>query len=159
MKKFTLFLLALPLMAFFATSCDDDDNSLPQVDINFSYANAVVSSNEVYVVQPDTFVVESINVTASRPDHVATCVGPVNYWLDGYALGSTFVAPFGISIPTDNLTLGRHTLTVNMGIAEEGSALATAVSAITFNVVADSTDIPVPAAGTTTSQAVAYSYN
>lgn len=159
MKKFILFLLALPVMAFVATSCNDDDDNLPQVDINFSYQNAVVSANEVYVVQPDTFVVESINVTASRPNHVATCVGPVNYWLDGNAIGSTFVAPFGVRIPTEVLSLGRHTLTVNMGIAEEGSALATAVSKITFNVVADEADIPVPATGTTTSQNLAYYYN
>lgn len=158
MKKLALSLLVLPMMAFIA-SCSDDDNELPQVDINFSYENAVVSSNEVYVVQPDTFVIESINVTATRPNHVATCVGPVNYWLDGHALGSTFVAPFGISIPTESLSLGRHTLTVNMGIAEEGSSLGTAVSAITFNVVADASDIPVPAAGMQTSQTVAYHYN
>lgn len=158
MKKLALFLLALPMMAFVA-SCSDDDDNLPQVDINFTYQNAVVASGEVYVVQPDTFAIESINVTASRPNHVATCVGPVNYWLDGYALGSTFVAPFGIRIPTDALSLGRHTLTINMGIAEEGSALATAVSSVSFNVVADEADIPVPAAGTQTNQAVAYTFN
>lgn len=146
MKKLFSLLLALPLLTL-VWSCGDDDDNLPQVDISFNFANATVSNGTVYVVKPDTLVLDGVLVKATRPGHVATCVGPVNYWLDGYPQGSTFLDPFGLDIYTENLDLGIHTLTANMGIAEEGCSLATAVASIKIAVVADSTSIPVPAGG------------
>lgn len=158
MKKLLFFMLALPLMAIAVSSCSDDDKDLPQVKIGFTYSNGVVSDGQVYVVQPDTLSVDSISVTAVRAGHVAACVGPVNYWLDGYPQGSSFIAPFGISILSGDLELGTHTLTVNMGIAEEGYALATAVTSIKINVVADSADIPSSAVGLSNEMPVDYSF-
>lgn len=157
MKKLLLFLLALPLLAIAVSSCDSDKD-LPQVKIGFTYTNAVVSDGRVYVVQPDTLYIDSISVVPLSPGHVAACVGPVNYWLDGYPLGASFMPPFGIGIPTGSLMVGTHTLTVNMEIAEEGYALATAVSAIRFNVVADSTDIPSSATGLSNEMPVDFSF-
>ncbi len=142
MKKLLALLCALPLLIGMA-ACDDDDN-LPQVDISFNFSNATVSNGTVYVVSPDTLIVEGITVRPTRPNHVATCVGPVNYWLDGVPVYTTFLAPYGVKIPTEDLTPGSYTLTANMGIAEEGATLATAVTQVKIVVVADQTEIPQP---------------
>lgn len=142
MKKLFILLCSLPLLMSMA-ACDDDDN-LPQVDISFEFSNATVSNGTVYVAQPDTLIVEGITVTPTRPNHVATCVGPVNYWLNGAPIYTTFIAPYGVKIPTDDLTPGTYTLTANMGIAEEGATLATAVTQVKIAVVADASEIPQP---------------
>lgn len=141
MNKIFTALLALPLLML-ASACSDDD-SLPQVDVSFSFSNATVNDDMVYVLQPETLVVESVNVKAVRPGHTAVCVGPVNYWVDGIPVGASFESPFGIELPSDRLSVGVHTLTANMGIAEEGCALATIVASVKFTVVADAADIPV----------------
>ena len=156
MKKLIYLLLALPMMALALTSCDDSDDDNPQVKIDFSYSGAVISESQVYVVQPDTLCIDSIGVSAVRPGHKAMCVGPVNYWIDGVPVGSNFLPPFGICIKSADLSVGSHTLTAQIGIAEEGYALSTAVTSIRINVVADEADIPVPAGGTRTSMPVEF---
>ncbi|MBD5297796.1 MAG: hypothetical protein HDR89_04055 [Bacteroides sp.] len=157
MKKLFYLLIALPLMAAAITACSDSDDDYPQVTIGFSYTGGVVSENQVYVVQPDTLYVDSIAVTAVREGHKATCVGPVNYWLDGRPVGTSFYMPFGIAIPSDALKVGSHTLTAQIGIAEEGYPLSMAVTNVRINVVSDQSEIPVPAEGTRTSMPVEFS--
>ncbi|MCM1292151.1 MAG: hypothetical protein NC111_00315 [Bacteroides sp.] len=157
MKKLYLLLLALPLM-FAAVSCHDDDDDMPQVKISLNYENGAVNGSNVYVVKPDTLVIESVNVTAVRPGHVATCVGPVNYWLSGYPIGTSFIAPFGARIATNDLEVGQYSLTLTMGIAEEGYSLATAMASVMVNVVADANDIPVPATGLSDEMPIDFKY-
>lgn len=147
--------LVLPVLAFVASSCDDDDDT-PQVEISFTYRNGVVAENSVYAVQPDTLVIESINVKAVREGHKAIATPPVNFWLDGVPVGTSFVAPYSIAFPTEKLALGRHALDVSMGIAEEGYALSTAVARVYINVVADEADIPSTGGGATNVQPVTY---
>lgn len=147
MKKLFYSLLALPLMALAFTACDSDDDN-PNVEISYSFKNAVVVDDQVYAVQTDTFFIESINVKAVRPGKKATVAGAVNYWLDGIPVGTAFFAPYKLAILTEELPVGTHTLTANMGIAEEGCQLATAVVSMRFNVVADAADIPTPSGGT-----------
>ncbi len=157
MKKLISLLLALPLMAIAFTSCDNSEDDYPQVSIDFAYTGGVVSESQVYVVQPDTLCIDSIGVSAVRQGHKAMCVGPVNYWIDGVPVGSNFIAPFGICIKSEELSIGSHTLTAQLGIAEEGYPLSTVVTQVRINVVADKADIPVPAGGTRTSMPVDYS--
>lgn len=88
MKKLMFLALVLPVLAFVASSCDDDDDT-PQVEISFTYRNGVVAENSVYAVQPDTLVIESINVKAVREGHKAIATPPVNFWLDGVPGGTT----------------------------------------------------------------------
>jgi len=157
MKKLVLlFLMALPVVVGLSSCGDDDD--MPQVNISFTYENGAVVDGQVYVVRPDTLIIASVNVTAIRPNHVAACVGPVNYWLDGRPIGSTFIAPFGIGIPSEAIELGQHTLSVNMGVAEEGYSLATAMTSIKINVVDDSADIPVHSVEPTNEMTVPYTF-
>lgn len=157
MKKLFYSLLALPLLALAFTACDNDDDN-PNVEISYSFKNAVVVDEQVYTVQPDTFFIESINVKAVRPGKKATIAGAVNYWLDGIPVGTAFFAPYSLAIPTKDLPVGPHTVTANMGIAEEGCQLATAVAAMRFNIVADESDIPTSSGGTTTELTVTHTY-
>ncbi len=152
MKKFLSILLALPLLVSF-TSCHDDDN-LPQVKINVTYASPVVD-HAVYVVKPDTFKVESVNVVALRPGHVATN-GPVSYWFNGVSLGTNFAPPFGIKIPTENLSVGSYFMTMEMTVLEEGCEMATLTSSVKVCVVEDESEIPESAGGETRSMPVEY---
>lgn len=152
MKKFLSILLALPLLTAF-TSCHDDDN-LPQVDINVTYASPVVD-HAVYVVKPDTLKVERVNVVATRPGHVATN-GPVSYWFNGVPLGTSFAPPFSIKIPTDNLTTGSYSLTMEMTVLEEGCEMATLTSSVKVCVVDNESEIPEPAGGETRDMPVEY---
>lgn len=156
MKKLLALFLMLPMLAFLP-ACDDDDD-MPQVNISFSYSGGVVADGLVYVVKPDTLVVESINVVPVRQGHKAICTGPVNYWLDGYPIATSFISPFGVRIPTDGLEIGTHTLSANMGIAEEGYSLATAMVSMKISVVADTDDIPQPSGGTTTEMPVSHTF-
>lgn len=139
MKKFLLALLALPMLLA-ATSCSDDD-SLPQVNINLTYGNAVVVDNRVYVVKNDTLRVESVNVTAVREGHKATN-GSVSYFIDGVPVGTNPFAPYGIAIATDSFEPGAYVLQLVMPIYEEGCELSTALSQVSVNVVASQADIP-----------------
>lgn len=154
MKKLFLALLTLPLFAAF-TSCSDDD-SKPQVYIDIDYGTSAVVDGSVYVVQPDTFKITSVRVSAVDENKQATN-GPVSYFLNSVPLGTNPVEPFGIAIPTADLKPGAYAVQLVMPILEVGCELATAVTQVSVKVVADSTDIPTAAVPTST-QRLEYSY-
>lgn len=154
MKKLFLALLALPLIGMM-TACSSDDD-MPQVNIDLNYGNSTVVDNQVYVVKPDTFKIESVTVTAAREGKKATN-GPVSYFINGVPLGTNPVAPYGIELPTDDMEVGSYAIQLYMPIYEQGCELASSVSEIRLNVVADSADIPT-AAVPTVMQRVAHTY-
>jgi len=140
MKKLFLAFLALPLLASF-TACSDDDDNMPDVNLNLTYGNAQVVDDEVYVVKPDTFRIDRVEVTAVNPDKKATN-GPVSYFINAVPLGTNPVAPFGMVLPTTDMKVGSYVIQMVMPIYEEGSELSTAVAQVKLNVVADSAEIP-----------------
>lgn len=126
--------------------------------LQFTYGDAVkVVNSDLYVVKGDIFSIDAITCKPVRPNGVAIITGPVNYWLNDAPYGTAFQSPFGVTIPTDVLPLGRYQLTIQMGLAEEGCALGTAVTSLTFNVVEDADQIPIPAGDDSQTQPVAYS--
>ncbi|MCM1482890.1 MAG: hypothetical protein NC043_01015 [Muribaculaceae bacterium] len=161
MKKLVYLLLALPLLAL-AAACSDDDKNLPDVTLNVTYKNGSVVDRQVYVVQGDTLVVDSVYLTSNRAGKNAGIVGGVSYWWDGIPYSFTLpngaimnlnpVPPYRISVPTDDANVGAHSLTMLMDIAQEGSELASAAAGITVNVVADAADIPSGAGARTSMQ-------
>ena len=154
MKKLFLALLALPLLASI-TACSSDD-SQPNVNINITYGNAKVVDNQVYVVKPDTFRIDRVDVTAVNPDKKAAN-GPVSYFLNAVPLGTNPVAPFGMYLTTADMEVGSYIVQMTMPIYEEGCELSTAFTQVKLNVVADSTDIPTAAVPSITQQ-VDYSF-
>lgn len=148
MKKFFLALMALPLVAAL-TACHDDDD-MPQVNLKVQY-NSPVVDGEVYVVKPNDFKIESVDVTAVREGHKATN-GPVSYFINAIPVGTNPVSPYGITIPTADLEIGKFVVQMVMPIYEVDCTMATAVSQITVNVVENESDIPetaVPSNGQT----------
>ncbi|MBO4955767.1 MAG: hypothetical protein J6C77_05130 [Muribaculaceae bacterium] len=157
MKKILSILTILALCAGVFTACDDDDDKAPQVKISFTYGSTVkVVDGDLYVVKGTPFTVDAINCTAVRPNTTAMVTGPVSYWLDAAPMGTTYVSPFGVSLDTDALAVGRHFITVQMGIAEEGCALAMAVAEVDFNVVSEESQIPTPGGDDSSTQPIDY---
>lgn len=143
MKKLTLLLLALPLIATLITSCDDDNT--PDVNVGIRYANAVAPDGTVYLVKGDTLTIDSLWVTAVNTKHNASIVGPVTYLMQGVPLARVIPAPYKFRIPTDSATTGNYTLGVAMNVAEEDCTLASAAVSLAVSIVADSTQIPADA--------------
>lgn len=140
MKKLVFLLLALPFWGMLA-SCDNDAE-LPNVNIDIVFENGIVSGSDVYVVKPNMLYVSGISVEAVNPNHNAMVAGLVTYRVDGIWPG--FVAsPYDkFSILTEDLSVGPHVLTAEMGIAEEECELARALVAVKFIVVEDESEIP-----------------
>lgn len=156
MKKLSFMLLILPLMAVMASCSDDDDR--PSVNITLTYGNATVVNDTVYVVRPDTFKIESVKVTATRKDKVATN-GTVIYRFPGYLPVASAFAPYGCEIITENLPLGTYTMSLEMPIMEEGCELATAVTYINVKLVDSPDKIPdAPDGGDSSSMLVNHTF-
>jgi len=155
MKKLFLALLALPLLASF-TACSDDDDNMPDVNLNLTYGNATVVDDEVYVVKPDTFRIDRVEVTAVNPDKKATN-GPVSYFMNAVPLGTNPMPPYGMKLYTGDMEVGTYIIQLLMPIYEEGCELSTAMTQVKVNVVADPADIP-SAAVPSTSQEMDYAF-
>lgn len=139
MKRLLHALLALPLLASMVSCSSDDD--MPDVTLNVTYGNSTVVDKQVYVVKPDTFRIDRLDVTAVSADKKAAN-GPVSYFLNAVPLGTNPVAPFGIAIPTRDMQAGSYVLQLTMPVYEEGCELSTLFTQIQLNVVDDQSDIP-----------------
>lgn len=150
MKKLTLILFLLPLMSLI--SCGDDNT--PDINIHINYKNTVGADGSVYLVKGDTLVVDSLWVTAVNTKHIATIAGPVSYLFGGVPVARIVLPPYKLRVATDSIATGDYYLQLVMDVAEEDCTLATAVTQFGVKIVADSTDIPAPAAsvGTTTAR-------
>ncbi len=140
MKKFLFALMALPLMTAF-TSCSDDDD-VPDVDIKLEFAatNTVIN-NEVYVVKPEDIQVVAVKVTSNIKDQNAG-TSNVSYFLDGYPMGTNYISPYGINIPTKDLDPGTYNLAYSLPVFQENHSIGSAAGGMKIHVVADAADIP-----------------
>lgn len=146
MKKMMYLLLALPMLMLAA--CDDDDNKVAQVTFSMDYSGATEVDGVYYVVEGTPFVIDGVSVTPVRQG-VKAIVTQVSYGVDGTFLGTSLAEPFGATIPTEGMALGRHTLTMQMPVMEEGCAPSNAFVKVPFEVVAADSDIPGDATQTT----------
>lgn len=149
MKKLLYLLLMIPMLALVA--CSDDDNDVPDVKLGFTYSGATDVDGTLYTVQGDTLGIDSVYCTPTEGTKPAM-IANVTYVLDGRPLGYSPVAPFSISLLTDEMPVGRHTLTLEMTVLQEGKSIGTGWMPIPVAVVDTVTDIPAganpPAPGT-----------
>ena len=138
MIKFFYLLLALPL-AIFATSCDDDDKDVPNVDLEASF-NAAEFDGEYYTVQGDVFTVESLKLINNSGKNGT--LGATNYYLDGRFIGATIVSPYTCSIETSNLSVGRHVLGVSSDLFVVDYPTNIIAAQWVINIVESKDDIP-----------------
>lgn len=140
MKKFlSLFLLAIPMLAF--VSCHDD-NDLPDVDFNFTFENATRVDGKLYAVQGQPFKVASIEVK-NKDSNKPAMITAANYYWDYYYIGSSIQPPFAFEVQLSEETpLGEHLLEVQAPLFAEDKEAATAVVSFKVQVVASADDIP-----------------
>jgi hypothetical protein len=72
----------------------------------------------------------------------------VEYGLDGWVIGVTNISPFGVAFEPGTFEVGKHLLSMRMGIVEEGCSPAVGYYATDFVVVATAEEIPEPSEGT-----------
>lgn len=142
MKKLIYLLLALPL-AFFATSCSDDD-SLPNVDVTFTFDNAAVKDGVVYVNQADTLLITNIETKAVNSDKAATIANVRYFWNYIPAPGLTW-SNLPIEIPMAEMPLvksGNNVLGMDATILEVDKSIAYSYFRIPIATVADDASFP-----------------
>ena len=136
-------LAVLPL----ALSSCHDDNDLPDVDFHFEFSGASVVDGTIYVVQGETFKIESITVTNNEQGKGAMITGASYYW-DGYYLGASIEPPYGFEIEVDDqVQAGFHSLEVTAPLYAVDKEVATSLVAFKVKVVEGVDEIP--AEGTT----------
>ncbi len=140
MKKLIFFLPALLMLAF--SSCSDDDD-LPMVDIEASYSGGVMVDGKLYIVQDEEFEITSVSATPLR-EGAKAAITSVVYGLDGWVIGASDIAPFGVTFEPETFATGKHVLSMRMMVAEEGCTPAVAYSATDVIVVASADLIPTP---------------
>lgn len=140
MKK--LFYLLLLLIPLGLTSCHDDDDDLPNVDFDVTFDGAVIDNDVIYVVQGESFSVESVKVINRDPGKSAIITSATYFW-DAFPLGTSVVDPYGFEIETSSTTpLGNHSLQISCPVYAVDKEMATALVTFTVCVVADEADLP-----------------
>lgn len=141
MKKLIFLLIALPLMALSFVSCSDDSDDIPDVNIGFTYSGATAVNGTLYSVLGDTLSIDSVYCTPAAGTKPAM-IGNVSYILDGRPLAFTPVVPFNISLLTGSMPVGRHQLTLQMTVLQEGKSIGTAWMPVQIAIVSAAADIP-----------------
>ncbi|MCM1522069.1 MAG: hypothetical protein NC039_05385 [Muribaculaceae bacterium] len=118
MKKLFYLLFLLPLLGIMAACDDDDDKSLPKVNITIQYSGAVEQDGAITIAQGKVLTIEAINVTPIDGTKKAV-LGNTTYMMDGIPFYTTGLAPYGAEISTENLAVGTHTLSFYSQVFQE----------------------------------------
>lgn len=146
MKKiFYILFCALPVLAF--TSCDDDDNDMPDVDISITVDDAVIDNGRIYAVAGTDFEVEAIKIVNNEQGKAAI-IPYANYYFDYRYIGQSVIEPYGykIYIP-ENIEPGNHVLEITMPVYAVDKSPAFA--ALAYEVVVVESEDDLPETGTT----------
>ncbi|MDE6371660.1 MAG: hypothetical protein K2K92_09250 [Duncaniella sp.] len=112
MKKFLYLLMALPMLIM-TTACSDDDDTdrIPQISVTVDYEGGTLNDGTFYVEQGETLDITALVVTPAEGTGKAT-LGQTTYYMDGVPFYTTPIEPWGCTIPTENLSVGKHILSV-----------------------------------------------
>lgn len=140
MKKLYYLILAMLPLVFF-TACHDDDDNLPDVDINVYMSGALQADGNLYVVQGDTLSVDSITVTPLNGTKAATLGNPTIFW-DTFRVGTVVSENFSFKFNTADMPVGNHFLGIRMGVYQVDKTLAFAVLGYKVVLVESADQIP-----------------
>lgn len=115
MKKFLLSLMVLPMLGLF-TSCDNDGDDLPEVDMEVTFSGATQSpdNNKLYITQGTPLVVESVNAVSRNGKR--TTLGLTTYYIDGIPQYQTVTVPFGAEFDTSVLDPGEYLFQIKSSV-------------------------------------------
>lgn len=136
MKRFFYLLFALPLLM---VSCSDD-NEIPNVDVYADFSGGTKVDDVIYVVQGETFTIESINIVNN--DKQSALIGGATYYWDYMRVGATIISPYTFSFDTANLPVGNHLLQVEISIYAVDYAPCIGYMSYKIKIVPSATDIP-----------------
>lgn len=125
MKRVLNLLLALPLLAFF-TACNDDKD-VPQVSLSIEYTGATSEDGVLYVVQGEPLTITSLVAVPDEGTQAAAVTTATYYW-DGAPFERTVFSPFSVTIDTEGIPVGPHTLGVYADVAQVDKSLGFAVA-------------------------------
>ena len=137
MKKFFYLLLALPLGLLM--SCNDD-NDVPDVNLDIELSGCVTQNDTIYVAQGDTLTIESITLI-NNTDKKGT-LGVNNYYFDRMFVGATMLQPYTFSIDSGSLPVGKHLLGIETSIAVVDYPLCYGIAEYIVKVVPTKEDLP-----------------
>lgn len=137
MKKFLLTLMLLPMLGAF-TACDNDEDDLPEVDIEVAISGGVQNpdDNKIYVQQGTPLIVESLT-PVSRNGKKCT-LGLTTYYLNGVPQYQTVTVPFGAEFDTSILEPGEYTFQIKTSVYQIDKSAA--VCLLTYNLVVEAAD-------------------
>ena len=139
MKKFFSLLLAVPMLAMLASCDDDNSNDLPDVSVSIEYSGASMEDGVLTIPQGQTLTIDALKVIPAEGTQEAA-LGNVVYYLDGFPIYATGIAPHGCEISTENLSEGAHILSVHAQILQVGRPMGYGLFRYTMQVVAPSED-------------------
>ena len=137
MKKFLLALMLLPLLGTFS-SCSDDSDDLPEVDIKVVISGGTQdpTDNTIHVMQGTPLVIESL--TAEPRNGKDAVLGMTTYYINGLPALQTNIPPFTATINTDRLAPGSYILQIRTTIFQVDKSAATCV--LGFKLIIDIPD-------------------
>lgn len=145
-----MLLAVMPVLALSLASCNNEDD-LPDVNIELNVENGTMVDGTIYVVQGDTLNVTGITVTNNEAGKGAA-VTNVRYFVDGYFIGESLFSPFpAYNITVADTPVGSYDLGVACTVLAADKSIASAALNYPFRVVASADDIP----GTPTRSATA----
>lgn len=141
MKKFfSLGLLSLA-MIFGFSACDDDDD-LPNVSFAVNFEDATVVDGTIYVVQGETFEIESVT-PINNDGNSRVEIGPVTYYWDYQPLGASAYKPYAFEITVSpNTGTGKHILELTCQVFAVDKSPARALMSYPVVVVASEDELP-----------------
>lgn len=143
MKKLLLSLiLALPLMLTF-TGCSDDDD-LPEVNVTFTFQNAVAKNGVIYAVESKPLGISNIVTRAANSDKDAALANVYFYWNYIPAPGITW-SPLPIYISLEKMPLvenGANRLGLEATVLEVDKTMSHCYMEVPIVVVDSEEDLP-----------------
>ncbi len=150
MKKTFILLTAIAAAVCAGFTSCDDDNDLPDVSMSITIEGGVFDTDgDIYVVQGDELNVQSVNIVNNIQGQSAA-ITYANYYWNYQLVAASTLPPFGCAGLTDADTpVGKYDLEITTNVLAVDKELANAVLDYDVIVVADASQIPASATGTT----------
>lgn len=136
MKKLLFSLMLFPMLGAFS-SCSDDGDDLPEVDVEVAISGGEQAEDgKIYVEQGTPLVIEGLT-PVSRNGKKST-LGLTTYYLNGVAQFQTVTAPFRAEFSTEALEPGSYVFQIRTSVYQIDKTAA--IMLLTYDLVVEAPD-------------------